>query len=62
MELVRVLPSAKDELNVACFHTSIGNGLVYVTKGKLRILQCEGSYGMNHSMSSLMRTHVRTLL
>ncbi|KAJ0092474.1 hypothetical protein Patl1_25758 [Pistacia atlantica] len=53
MELVRVLPSAEDEVNVACFHPSVGGGLVYGTKeGKLRILQCDGSYGMNHSVSS----------
>ncbi|KAG6423037.1 hypothetical protein SASPL_113420 [Salvia splendens] len=44
MELVRVLPSAEDEVNVACFHPLVGGGLVYGTKeGKLRILQCDGS-------------------
>jgi activator-of-BECN1-regulated-autophagy protein 1 len=32
MELVRVLPSAEDEVNVACFHPSPGGGLVYGTK------------------------------
>ncbi|TVU11197.1 hypothetical protein EJB05_44768, partial [Eragrostis curvula] len=32
MELVRVLPSASDEVNVACFHPSPGVGLVYGTK------------------------------
>jgi activator-of-BECN1-regulated-autophagy protein 1 len=32
MELVRVLPSAGDEVNVACFHPSPGAGLVYGTK------------------------------
>lgn len=32
MELVRVLPSAEDEVNVACFHPSPGYGLVYGTK------------------------------
>lgn len=32
MELVRVLPSAEDEVNVACFHPSAGGGLVYGTK------------------------------
>lgn len=32
MELVRVLPSAEDEVNVACFHPSFGGGLVYGTK------------------------------
>ncbi|XP_044493310.1 uncharacterized protein LOC123216802 isoform X3 [Mangifera indica] len=40
MELVRVLPSAEDEVNVACFHPFAGGGLVYGTKeGKLRLLQ-----------------------
>ncbi|XP_010542908.1 PREDICTED: uncharacterized protein LOC104815976 [Tarenaya hassleriana] len=40
MELVRVLPSAEDEVNVACFHPSPGGGLVYGTKeGKLRIFR-----------------------
>ncbi|KAL9237735.1 hypothetical protein vseg_012249 [Gypsophila vaccaria] len=44
MELVRVLPSAEDEVNVACFHPSVGGGLVYGTKeGKLRILQYDTS-------------------
>ncbi|KAF9616677.1 hypothetical protein IFM89_031541 [Coptis chinensis] len=48
MELVRVLPSAEDEVNVACFHPLVGGGLVYGTKeGKLRILQYDGSYGTN---------------
>ncbi|KAF3335834.1 hypothetical protein FCM35_KLT20341 [Carex littledalei] len=43
MELVKVLPSAEDEVNVACFHPSPGGGLAYGTKeGKLRILQYEG--------------------
>lgn len=32
MELVRVLPSTEDEVNVACFHPSPGGGLVYGTK------------------------------
>mmetsp|Transcript_1199 Transcript_1199/g.3966 ORF Transcript_1199/g.3966 Transcript_1199/m.3966 type:complete len:415 (+) Transcript_1199:126-1370(+) len=40
MELVRVLPSAEDEVNVACFHPRPGGGLAYGTKeGKLRILR-----------------------
>ncbi|KAL9275139.1 hypothetical protein AKJ16_DCAP26931, partial [Drosera capensis] len=44
MELVRVLPSSEDEVNVACFHPSVGQGLVYGTKeGKLRVLQYDGS-------------------
>ncbi|KAH7690993.1 activating molecule in BECN1-regulated autophagy protein 1 [Dioscorea alata] len=48
MELVRVLPSAEDEVNVACFHPLVGGGLVYGTKeGKLRILQYDGSNGAN---------------
>ncbi|ESR56944.1 hypothetical protein CICLE_v10018910mg [Citrus x clementina] len=50
MELVRVLPSAEDEVNVACFHPFAGGGLVYGTKeGKLRILQYDGVHGANCS-------------
>ncbi|KAH9650539.1 WD REPEATS REGION domain-containing protein [Citrus sinensis] len=60
MELVRVLPSAEDEVNVACFHPSVGGGLVYGTKeGKLRILQFDGSYGMNHTTSCFMHENVQ---
>ncbi|KAK1260896.1 hypothetical protein QJS04_geneDACA002297 [Acorus gramineus] len=48
MELVRVLPSIEDEVNVACFHPSIGGGVVYGTKeGKLRILQYDGPCSTN---------------
>ncbi|XP_020275649.1 uncharacterized protein LOC109850131 isoform X2 [Asparagus officinalis] len=48
MELVRVLPSAEDEVNVACFHPLVGGGLVYGTKeGKLRILKFDGSQDAN---------------
>ncbi|XP_057964079.1 uncharacterized protein LOC131155156 isoform X2 [Malania oleifera] len=48
MELVGVLPSAEDEVNVACFHPLAGGGLVYGTKeGKLRVLQYDSSHGMN---------------
>eukprot|EP00271_Cylindrocystis_brebissonii_P019705 TRINITY_DN615_c1_g1_i8.p1 TRINITY_DN615_c1_g1~~TRINITY_DN615_c1_g1_i8.p1 ORF type:complete len:1839 (-),score=323.05 TRINITY_DN615_c1_g1_i8:425-5941(-) len=44
MALVRVLPSAEDEVNVACFHPKVGGGLVYGTKeGKLRIIQHDRS-------------------
>ncbi|KAF6156839.1 hypothetical protein GIB67_002756, partial [Kingdonia uniflora] len=50
MELVRVLPSAEDEVNVACFHPLVGEGLVYGTKeGKLRILQYDSSYSTDSS-------------
>ncbi|PON94896.1 Guanine nucleotide-binding protein, beta subunit [Trema orientale] len=50
MELVRVLPSAEDEVNVACFHPYAGGGLVYGTKeGKLRILQYDRSQSLNHT-------------
>ncbi|GJY36703.1 transducin/WD40 repeat family protein, partial [Tanacetum coccineum] len=46
MELVSVLPSAEDEVNVACFHPFSGGGIVYGTKeGKLRILQFNGTHG-----------------
>lgn len=52
MELVRVLPSAEDEVNVACFHPSVGSGLVYGTKeGKLRILQFDSSNSLNSTTS-----------
>lgn len=48
MELVRVLPSAEDEVNVACFNPLAGGGLVYGTKeGKLRILQFDRSQDAN---------------
>ncbi|XP_074581500.1 uncharacterized protein LOC141838022 isoform X1 [Curcuma longa] len=48
MELVRVLPSAEDEVNVACFHPLVGGGLVYGTKeGKLRILRYDGAHFAN---------------
>ncbi|KAH9621619.1 hypothetical protein KSS87_004966 [Heliosperma pusillum] len=53
MELVRVLPSAEDEVNVACFHPYAGGGLVYGTKeGKLRILQYNRSNDMTSTTSS----------
>ncbi|KAH0641394.1 hypothetical protein KY285_037980 [Solanum tuberosum] len=52
MELVRVLPSAEDEVNVACFHPLVGGGLVYGTKeGKLRILQFDKSNGLDCTIS-----------
>ncbi|XP_024981179.1 uncharacterized protein LOC112517961 isoform X2 [Cynara cardunculus var. scolymus] len=47
MKLVSVLPSAEDEVNVACFHPFSGGGIVYGTKeGKLRVLQFNGAHGM----------------
>uniref|UniRef100_A0A1D1Y219 Activating molecule in BECN1-regulated autophagy protein 1 n=1 Tax=Anthurium amnicola TaxID=1678845 RepID=A0A1D1Y219_9ARAE len=55
MELVRVLPSAEDEVNVACFHPLVGGGLVYGTKeGKLRILQYDGPRGTSCSGQDLL--------
>ncbi|KAG0453154.1 hypothetical protein HPP92_025818 [Vanilla planifolia] len=52
MELVRVLPSAEDEVNVACFHPLSGGGLVYGTKeGKLRILHYDGPQEINFTGS-----------
>ncbi|XP_049365984.1 uncharacterized protein LOC125830849 isoform X3 [Solanum verrucosum] len=52
MELVRVLPSTEDEVNVACFHPSVGGGLVYGTKeGKLRILQYDNSNSLGRTIS-----------
>lgn len=50
MELVRVLHSTDDEVNVACFCPLPGGGLVYGTKeGKLRILYYDGPRGTNCS-------------
>lgn len=43
MELVRVLSSAEDEVNVACFHPAVGGGLVYGTKGN-KLLFCSKLY------------------
>ena len=44
MQLVRVLPSADDEINAACFHPDPGGGLAYGTKeGKLRIVNHDRS-------------------
>lgn len=59
MEIVRVLPSAEDEVNVASFHPLAGGGLVYGTKeGKLRILQYDGSHvnsaGSSYSLDENM--------
>ncbi|KAE8076170.1 hypothetical protein FH972_014835 [Carpinus fangiana] len=55
MELVRVIPSAEDEVNVACFHPSVGGGLVYGTKeGRLRLLQCDSSHAMNCAPSRFL--------
>lgn len=40
MARVRVVPSAEDEVNVACFHSWAGGGLAYGTKeGRLRIFR-----------------------
>ncbi|CAO2183227.1 unnamed protein product [Urochloa humidicola] len=59
MELVRVLPSAEDEVNVACFHPSPGGGLVYGTKeGKLRILQHNGADTTSVGMGSLVEENM----
>ncbi|KAI4342615.1 hypothetical protein MLD38_027221 [Melastoma candidum] len=55
MELVRVLPNAEDEVNVACFHPSVGGGLVYGTKeGKLRVLHYDRSRGLNLKPSGFL--------
>jgi len=44
MSLVRVLPSAEDEVNVAAFHPMMGGGIAYGTKeGRLRILRHDRS-------------------
>lgn len=43
MELVRVLPSSEDEVNVACFHPRVGGGLVYGTKVVMAFLHSAAS-------------------
>lgn len=37
LEVVSMLPSAEDEVNVACFHPLAGGGLAYGTKVRARI-------------------------
>ncbi|PRQ25181.1 hypothetical protein RchiOBHm_Chr6g0280791 [Rosa chinensis] len=55
MKLVRILSSAEDEVNVACFHPSVGGGIVYGTKeGKLRILQYDSSHAVGHTTSNFL--------
>lgn len=39
MEIVSVLPSAEDEVNVACFHPFSGGGIVYGTKVCIPLLK-----------------------
>ncbi|CAJ2651835.1 uncharacterized protein LOC123913738 isoform X2 [Trifolium pratense] len=52
LELVRVLPSAEDEVNVACFHPFPGSGLVYGTKeGKLRVFQFDRAHTVKGTRS-----------
>uniref|UniRef100_A0A0D9VEZ7 Uncharacterized protein n=1 Tax=Leersia perrieri TaxID=77586 RepID=A0A0D9VEZ7_9ORYZ len=59
MELVRVLPSVEDEVNVACFHPSPGGGLVYGTKeGKLRILQHNGADTTSTGLNSFIEENM----
>jgi len=49
MGLVRVIPSAEDEVNAATFHPHPGGGLVYGTKeGRLRLLRFEGGRDKRH--------------
>ncbi|XP_019448561.1 PREDICTED: uncharacterized protein LOC109351543 isoform X3 [Lupinus angustifolius] len=53
MELIRVLPSVEDEVNVACFHPFAGGGLVYGTKeGKVRVFHFNRAHGVNGTGSS----------
>ncbi|WJX78214.1 hypothetical protein P8452_61460 [Trifolium repens] len=60
MELVRVLPSAEDEVNVACFHPFPGGGLVYETKeGKLKILHYDGAHPANGTGPKTKKIHIR---
>ena len=58
MELVSVLPSAEDEVNVACFHPLAGSGLVYGTK--VRILLLSG--GFTFSLDDLLEVLSYALL
>jgi activator-of-BECN1-regulated-autophagy protein 1 len=45
MALVRVLPSADDEINAACFHPRAGGGIAYGTKeGRLRTVSLDRSH------------------
>lgn len=54
MQLVSVLPSAEDEVNVACFHPFPGGGLVYGTKeGKLRFLKFDRSCSKKSAETNL---------
>ena len=40
MSIQRIVASAEDEVNVACFHPTVGAGIAYGTKeGRLRMLQ-----------------------
>jgi len=44
MRLARVIPSAEDEVNAACFHPIPGQGIAYGTKeGRLRVLLHDNS-------------------
>lgn len=48
MELVSVLPSAEDEVNVACFHPLAGGGLVYGTKVRVCHLPGGCTFSFDH--------------
>ena len=58
MELVRVLPSAEDEVNVACFHPFAGGGLVYGTKASFYSL----SIGKRMLLCIARRLHLHCLI
>lgn len=50
MSLERVLPSAEDEINAACFHPHPGGGLAYGTKeGRLRLV-CHDRSGLGEEV------------
>lgn len=49
-----MLPSAEDEVNVACFHPRVGGGLVYGTKVTLQSNGCLNGFGKCLLISLLM--------
>ena len=57
MEVVRVLPSADDEINAACFHPRPGGGIAYGTKeGKLRLISHDPSAAAAAAAASSQHT------
>ncbi|XP_051127785.1 uncharacterized protein LOC127249143 isoform X2 [Andrographis paniculata] len=49
MELIKILATAEEMVNSACFHPSVGGGFAYGTNnGKVRILKCDISHGFRN--------------